>query len=181
MEKKLIYMGIAESDEFLLKKISKKYKIQALGLSKDDYDKKIGTLLGLNDFDNSKESNNCDIEEIQFILFTDFDRNIMKNFLLDLKKEGLIISHKAVQTQTNINWTLSYLLNHLSRERRLLIKFKNLGFYISHLRKIIDESNEDENLKILLNKALTFRNKKIEEKEIDNIIGEIEKYLQKYL
>ena len=180
MSKKLIYLGFSEEEKRILTELCKDFEIKARELKKEDYNEKIGYLLGIDNFKHNEDINKNDFSQIQFALFSDFDRDYMKRFLLELKERGLVISHKAVQTQKNIDWTLSYLLKHIEDERRLLIKFKNLGILVKKAQNLIEEDESKKDLKILLDRAYSLQNQVIDEKKLDKIREELSKYLQKF-
>lgn len=173
--KKLLAFGFDDDKKNLIKNSAEKFEIEARFLMTDDLGNSLGYLLGHKGFAAEKEKVSK-IEGLELIYFSDFDRDLLKTFLLDLKGKGLIISHKAVETKTNVNWTLYHLLRQIEKERILLIKFNKLGTLVKKGQdKLREGYNKD--LEKLIEEALELRKPPLKEEVLNRIISELEKIL----
>lgn len=168
MEKVLAY-GLNEERAEILKNSAKNFGIDFRILSDKDLDEKVGDLFQESDSSEAKGGN-------EFLIFSDFDRKKLRDFLLELKKNGVVINHKCVLTKTNSEWTLRYLINHIKDEHRMVSKFRTIGGYIQVAQKKLEENN-DLKLRILIDEAYKLKTMELDEERLDKVIGDFKKIL----
>nr|WP_281422266.1 DUF3783 domain-containing protein [Peptoniphilus ovalis] len=109
------------------------------------------------------------------MVFSNMDRNLLKDFLIALKNKGVTVEHKCVLTDTNKDWKFSYLMEHIKDEHRIVGKFRELGSYVKLAMDKLGES-EDAELKDIVDRALLNKNE-LNEERLDNSILELKKKL----
>lgn len=177
LEKKILVYGIDDKRD-IIKKVSNDFEIEAIFLDEKDLSQKIGYLMGLPEFTREEEEELK--EDLDFFIFSDFDREILKNFLVELNKLNALVPHKAVMTNTNKDWTLFYLIDHIKEEHEMVQKFRLLGTLVKKVKDIIDSGNDDENLKYAFEEALKLRGVELEMKSIDENLDRVREALKKY-
>ena len=59
-------------------------------------------------------------EDAEMLIMRGFDRSGMNSFLSDLKKKGIKIELKCVETETNSSWTLDKLYWEIKKENEVM-------------------------------------------------------------
>ncbi|WP_036729577.1 DUF3783 domain-containing protein [Peptoniphilus mikwangii] len=183
MDKRMLVYGFdVQSERFLkLIEIANNLGIETETVKYDDIDKKVGILMGV-EVDDTEYNSSCDeIGEIEFLLFSDFEREVLGKFAFEIKQEGIIIPHKAVITPTSKNWSFRYLISHIKDEHKIVNKYNELGRLIKKAQeKFEKENNNNNNLKEEIDFALSIRElKDISEKDIDERYNRLSKVIFK--
>lgn len=178
MDKKLLTYGFdiksPRYNEIL--NVSNKFNIDVKNIEESDLNQKVGYLMGLPGYEKSKEEKN-DKKDLEFLLFSDFDRSELSSFILELRKLGISIPHKSVITETTKDWDFKYLLEHIEVEHRTMQKFNALGEYVKKARSVL-EKEENKELENALNRALELtKMKDLTEKDIDVRFEELKNLL----
>lgn len=154
MKKKLLTYGFdlnsSKYNEIL--NVAKDFNIDVKNIEESDLNQKVGYLMGLADYDEVKEEHN-DKKDLEFLLFSDFDREDLSNFLITLRKLDISIPHKSVITKMTKDWTFKELLDHIEIEHRTMQKFNLLGQYVKKAREILGKE-ENKELEMAVDKAL---------------------------
>ncbi|WP_235860765.1 DUF3783 domain-containing protein [Peptoniphilus porci] len=115
-------------------------------------------------------------DENKLMVFSNFDRNILRYFLIALKNEGVMVDNKCVLTETNSDWTFEFLMEHIADEHRVVMKFKELGKLVKmSLDKL--EKEEDDELRDLVERAIENKNRELDEEKLDSAIEELKEKL----
>lgn len=176
-EKLLTYGFDLNSEKYQnLLKTAAIYNISVSQVHSYELGEKVGFLMGLPNYEPSSEK--LDFEkDIEFIIFSDFDRKILSLFLNSLKENNVYIPHKSVITETTKDWTFIELLNHIEIEHRVMQKFSILGEYIKSATNILKKQDNPE-LKSAIDSALLLKhNNNITEKDIDEKLNNFKKFL----
>lgn len=91
-------------------------------------------------------------EDFEYMLFVNIHDELLYNFLSEIKKEGVYIPHKAVLTETNKKWPLSYLMNENKEEHKVMSLYGQLRKAISVADGLL-EKTKDTQLKEVLDRA----------------------------
>lgn len=168
MEKKLLIYGFENDPERCNKicRIADKYNIKVENIMSEDIENKVGYLMGIYGYEKVAEKSDNKID-IQFMLFSDFDREILAKFLTDLRNEGITVPYKSVITETTKDWRFSYLLDHIQEEHRVMTKFNELGKYVKKAMEILQEEKNEE-LEFAVKSAMELTQRTdISEKDVD--------------
>ncbi len=168
MEKVLAY-GLDIDRANILNNSAKDFGIDVKILSDKDLDEKVGDLF-------QDSSSNEPQGGSEFLIFSDFDRNKLRDFLIDLKKNGIVVNHKCVLTKTNSEWTLRYLINHIKDEHRMVSKFRTIGGYVQVAQRKLEETG-DLKLKSLIDEAYKLRTEELDEERLDRLIVDFKRVL----
>nr|WP_239540951.1 DUF3783 domain-containing protein [Peptoniphilus gorbachii] len=110
------------------------------------------------------------------MVFSDFDRNILQDFLIALKKEGVMVDNKCVLTKTNADWTFAFLMGHIADEHRVVTKFRELGGLVKIALDRL-ENDRDDQLMDLVEKAIENKNRELDEEKLDSAIKDLREKL----
>lgn len=168
MEKKILTYGFDKDSERYKKilELSKKFNIDVIEASENELNEKVGYLMGLSEYEKSNKENSHN-KEIEFLMFSDFDRKKLSDFLVTLKNEGVTVPHKSVITKMTKDWSLIELLDHIEDEHRVMQKFNVLGKMVKDA-KIKLETEENKELELAVNSALELtKMKEVTEKDVD--------------
>lgn len=167
MKKVLVY-GLNKERSKIVEKIAKEFGIDLRFLTNDDLNEKVGDLF-------IGDGSNIEEDKRELLIFSDFDRIILREFLLKLKSNGVVVNHKCVLTDTNKDWTLDYLIGHIEDEHRMVMKFRKIGGYVQVAQKNLEET-KDLKLKMLVEEAMSLRNKELDEALLDKSIANFKEY-----
>lgn len=126
MKKKILIYGFKDKEKLnKIKNIADNLSIDIEELSDSDLSKTVGQLMNISNDEPSKfyKDQNVDTE---FMLFSDFDREILQKFVLDLRDENILVPHKSVVTKHNQSWQLGYLVDHIMDEHQVMQVFTKL-------------------------------------------------------
>ena len=112
--KKILLYGLEEEKTKITENVASEFGIEINKVAKEDMNKKVGELFDLDLRENSPVE-----DENKLMVFSDFDRNILQDFLIALKKEGVMVDHKCVLTETNAAWTFDFLMGHIADEHKI--------------------------------------------------------------
>lgn len=177
MDKKILVYGIDDKRD-VISEISKNFDIEVKFLDESDLSQKLGYLFGIDGFE--KEANENLTEDLDFFIFSDFDRELLREYLIELNKKNVLVPHKAVLTDTNKNWTLFYLMDHIKDEHEMVGKFRELGALVKRADVLIKENPEDLDLKFAFNEAMKLRGVELEMKSLDENLKRMKEALDKY-
>lgn len=169
--KKILLYGLEEEKTKITEKVANEFGIEINKIAKKDLDKKVGDLFNLDLTENDLVE-----DENKLMVFSDFDRNILQDFLIALKKEGVIVDHKCVLTKTNADWTFAFLMGHIADEHRVVMKFRELGGLVKIALDRL-ENDRDDQLMDLVEKAIENKNKELDEQKLDSAIKDLREKL----
>ncbi|MDU7114427.1 MAG: DUF3783 domain-containing protein [Peptoniphilus harei] len=169
--KKILLYGLEEEKTKITEKVASEFGIEINKIAKNDLEKKVGELFNLDLGENDLVE-----DENKLMVFSDFDRNILQDFLIALKKESVMVDHKCVLTETNADWTFAFLMGHIADEHRVVTKFRELGGLVKiALDKL--ENDRDDQLMDLVEKAIENKNRELDEEKLDSAIKELREKL----
>ncbi|MFR9276844.1 MAG: DUF3783 domain-containing protein [Peptoniphilus senegalensis] len=169
--KKILLYGLEEEKTKITEKVASEFGIEINKVAKEDMEKKVGDLFYLDLRENFPVE-----DENKLMVFSDFDRNILRDFLIALKKEGVMLDNKCVLTETNANWTFAFLLGHIADEHRVVTKFRKLGGLVKIALDRLEDDRDDQ-LMDLVEKAIENKNRELDEKKLDSAIKELREKL----
>ncbi|SHH46682.1 protein of unknown function [Anaerosphaera aminiphila DSM 21120] len=158
MDKKLLIYGF-NRDELKYNTIcetAKNYDIEVGEISYEDISQKVGTLMKFPGYER-EDKKAVEAPEIEFLLFSDFDREPLMSFLKDLREAGLAVPYKSVVTETSKDWEFSYLLEHIQEEHLVMTKFNELGKLVKRAQDVL-EKKESKNLRETLEYVIEIKN-----------------------
>lgn len=165
--KKILLYGLDSEKTKITEKVAREFDIELNKINKENLEEKVGNL-----FEENLKENNSVEDENKLMVFSDFDRNILRDFLIALKNEGVMIDNKCVLTKTNAEWTFGFLMGHIADEHRAVMKFRELGGLV---RIALDklEREMDPELMDLVDRAIENKNKELDEERLDKDIKDL--------
>lgn len=167
MEKILLYGFENYEKKDDLYSILKENNINLVEAGKDELCQSIGYILGLDGFEKNENEEEKDFNsKTNFMMFCDFTEKRLYEIIGDLKEKDIYIPHKAVLTETNKNWTLFYMINHIEEEHRLVMKYQNLCKCIKKAQEI-----KNPKLNVYIEEAEKLRvDKNLTEEKLDEML-----------
>ena len=169
--KKILLYGLETEKTKITENVASEFGIEINKVAKEDMNKKVGELFDLDLRENSPLE-----DENKLMVFSDFDRNILRDFLIALKKEGIMVDNKCVLTETNANWTFAFLMGHIADEHRVVTKFRELGGLVKIALDRLENDKDDE-LIDLVERAIENKNKELDEEKLDSAIKDLREKL----
>lgn len=169
--KKILLYGLEEEKTKITENVAREFGIEINKITKNNLDKKVGELFNLD-----LRKNEIEEGQDQLMVFSDFDRNILQDFLIALKKEGVMVDHKCVLTETNESWTFAFLMGHIRDEHRVVTKFRELGGLVKIALDRLEDDKDDE-LMDLVERAIENKNKELDEQKLDSAIKDLREKL----
>ena len=169
--KKILLYGLEEEKTKITENVANEFGIEINKIAKKDLDKKVGDLFNLDLGENDLVE-----DENKLMVFSDFDRNILQDFLIALKKEGVMVDHKCVLTKTNADWTFAFLMGHIADEHRVVTKFRELGGLVKIALDRL-ENDRDDQLMDLVERAIENKNRELDEEKLDSAIKDLREKL----
>lgn len=169
--KKILLYGLEEEKTKITEKVASEFGIEINKIAKNDLEKKVGELFNLDLGENDLVE-----DENNLMVFSDFDRNILQDFLIALKKEGVMVDHKCVLTETNADWTFAFLMGHIADEHRVVMKFRELGGLVKIALDRL-ENDRDDQLMDLVERAIENKNRELDEGKLDSAIKDLREKL----
>lgn len=169
--KKILLYGLEEEKTRITENVAREFGIEINKIAKNNLDKKVGEL-----FDLDLTENDLVEDENKLMVFSDFDRNILQDFLIALKKEGVTVDHKCVLTETNVAWTFDFLMGHIADEHRVVTKFRELGGLVKIALDRLEDDKDDE-LMDLVERAIENKNRELDEEKLDSAIKDLREKL----
>lgn len=123
-------------------------------IKEDQVGQKVGYLAELEGFKKDMQAVAKKAEEVELILFVNFEEEKLIEVLKELKKEGLYFPHKAGITDTSKDWEFNYLLSHIQKENEMVVAYSNLSRDVNYIRKKTDLC--DEELERLMKEAESY-------------------------
>ena len=165
--KKILLYGLDSEKTKITEKVAKEFDIELNKINKENLEEKVGNL-----FEKNLKENNSVEDENKLMVFSDFDRNILRDFLIALKNEGVMVDNKCVLTKTNAEWTFAFLMGHIADEHRAVMKFRELGGLV---RIALDklEREMDPELMDLVDRAIENKNRELDEERLDKDIKDL--------
>lgn len=165
--KKILLYGLDSEKTKITEKVAEKFEIQINKINKENLEEKVGELFNLD-----LRENNPVEDENKLMVFSDFDRNILRDFLIALKNEGVMLDNKCVLTKTNREWTFGFLMGHIADEHRVVMKFRELGGLVKMALDKLDKEMDPE-LMDLVDRAIENKNKELDEERLDKDIKDL--------
>ena len=154
MDKKILLYGFKDDDRLAeIKKSAANLGIDIKKLDESDLKKTIGELMDLGNFDPSQVYEDQEVDT-EFILFSDFDREILQKFVLDLRKKEINVPHKSVVTDHNKTWQLGYLVDHIMEEHQVMQVFSKLKALMGQAKEKYLAS-KDQKIKAAMDYVMT--------------------------
>lgn len=169
--KKILLYGLEKEKTKITENVASEFGIEINKIAKNDLEKKVGELFNLDLGENDLVE-----DENKLMVFSDFDRNILQDFLIALKKEGVMVDNKCVLTKTNADWTFAFLMGHIADEHRVVTKFRELGGLVKIALDRL-ENDRDDQLMDLVERAIENKNRELDEKKLDSAIKELREKL----
>lgn len=169
--KKILLYGLDSEKTKITEKVAEKFEIQINKINKENLEEKVGELFNLD-----LRENNPVEDENKLMVFSDFDRNILRDFLMALKNEGVMLDNKCVLTKTNREWTFGFLMGHIADEHRVVMKFRELGGLVKMALDKLDKEMDPE-LMDIVERAIENKNRELDEEKIDADIRDLKEKL----
>lgn len=169
--KKILLYGLDSEKTKITEKVAEKFEIQINKINKENLEEKVGELFNLD-----LRENNPVEDENKLMVFSDFDRNILRDFLMALKNEGVMLDNKCVLTKTNREWTFGFLMGHIADEHRVVMKFRELGGLVKMALDKLDKEM-DPKLMDIVERAIENKNRELDEEKIDADIRDLKEKL----
>lgn len=169
--KKILLYGLDSEKTKITEKVAEKFEIQINKINKENLEEKVGELFNLD-----LRENNPVEDENKLMVFSDFDRNILRDFLIALKNEGIMLDNKCVLTKTNREWTFGFLMSHIADEHRVVMKFRELGGLVKMALDKLDKEM-DPKLMDIVERAIENKNRELDEEKIDADIRDLKEKL----
>ncbi len=157
MDKKILLYGFEGSRFENIKNLAKEYDFEIVLADERDLNKRVGEIFDLDYIEGDKIYKGEDVET-EFILFSDFDRNILRNFLTDLRSGEITVNHKSVVTKHTVNWDLGYLIAHIIDEHQVVAAAEELNALMRQAKEYLNEEDNEE-IQEAVNYALTLNQK----------------------
>ncbi|MBS6534206.1 DUF3783 domain-containing protein [Peptoniphilus harei] len=165
--KKILLYGLDSEKTKITEEVASEFGIELNKINKDNLEEKVGKL-----FEEDLRKNEGLEAEEKLMVFSDMDREELRDFLLSLKEKGVMVDHKCVLTKTNAEWTFGFLMGHIADEHRVVTKFRELGGLVKiALDKL--EKEADQDLKNLVDRAMENRDRELDEERIDKDIRDL--------
>lgn len=165
--KKILLYGLDSEKTKITEEVASEFGIELNKINKDNLEEKVGKL-----FEEDLRKNEGLEAEEKLMVFSDMDREELRDFLLGLKGKGVMVDHKCVLTKTNAEWTFGFLMGHIADEHRVVTKFRELGGLVKiALDKL--EKEADQELKGLVDRAMENRDRELDEERIDKDIRDL--------
>lgn len=155
MKKELLFFGFNDERKQKLIQIAQEFEIETKEILQTDLGQKVGFLFALEGYER-QEAKEEKIEGVEFIIFSDFDRDELRNYLVKLKENEIVVPYKSVITETSKDWTISYLIDHIKDEHEVVNMYNELGKLIKEAQTQLDK-NHDAKLNDALEYALSIR------------------------
>ncbi|MDU6743932.1 DUF3783 domain-containing protein [Peptoniphilus harei] len=165
--KKILLYGLDSEKTKITEEVASEFGIELNKINKENLEEKVGKL-----FEEDLSKNEGLEAEEELMVFSDMDREELRDFLLGLKVKGVMVDHKCVLTKTNAEWTFGFLMGHIADEHRVVTKFRELGGLVKiALDKL--EKGADQDLKKLVDRAMENRDRELYEERIDKDIRDL--------
>lgn len=165
--KKILLYGLDSEKTKITEEVASEFGIELNKINKENLEEKVGKL-----FEEDLSKNEGLETEEKLMVFSDMDREELRDFLLGLKSKGVMVDHKCVLTKTNAEWTFGFLMGHIADEHRVVTKFRELGGLVKiALDKL--EKEADQDLKKLVDRAMENRDRELDEERIDKDIRDL--------
>lgn len=151
MAKVLLYNIDKDYDLEKFELLAMKNNVKIIRAEKEDNDQYVGYLLGHEGYEkrDAKLEDDPSID-FPFILFENFERNQLFDFLDQMRENGLAIQHKAGETENNVKWTLRELLIENNREAKMMGLIHRINSLVEKALALKDQHGEDEKLAKLI-------------------------------
>lgn len=178
MNKKILSYGMTKERLNKLIEIASEEGIEIIIAKDEDLGQKTGYLLGMEGFEKEEVKTPAHIDA-EYILLKGFTNEELNYFLQRQREENLIVPHKSVLTDNSKNWTLSYLINHIMGEHKVMMiwdKLKQLVKIATEVQNIKKDDKLEELLEGATN-VLTDRN--MTEESLREAYNNLYMYLEK--
>lgn len=145
MEKKILVYGVYDDRLYNLKSHISDFGYSIVEVPFDCANSLVKDLVDGNF--NEKNSTKIDME---FLLFVNIKDDELYNFLAKLRENKLYFPHKAILTQTNMNWSLIKLLSENKEEHAVMTVYGNLRRALALAEKFKKENKCDKDLEELV-------------------------------
>ncbi|MDU5535427.1 MAG: DUF3783 domain-containing protein [Anaerococcus sp.] len=157
MAKVLLYNVNENYDIEKFELLAIKNKVQIIRAEKEDSDQYIGYLLGYDGFKKRDTQLEMDPDlDFPFILFVNFDRDQLFEFLDQMRENGLAIQHKAGETENNVKWTLRELLIENDREGKMMGLIHKINSLVERASFLKKQYGEDKKLAELIDEMQAY-------------------------
>jgi hypothetical protein len=126
--KAIILYGFDKNDEKIIKDIGREFNVSNFKIIKNHMtEMKIKDILSGNSGEQLKKQDNVYFLNEKVILFNDLTDKQINGIMRELKIKIESTPILAVVTETSVNWSFKYLLNHLLQERAWFKKNKEVS------------------------------------------------------
>ena len=169
--KKILLYGLDSEKTKITEGVASEFGIELNKINKENLEEKVGKL-----FEEDLSKNEGLEAEEELMVFSDMDREELRDFLLGLKGKGVMVDHKCVLTKTNAEWTFGFLMGHIADEHRVVTKFRELGGLVKIALDRLEDDRDDQ-LMDLVEKAIENKNRELDEEKLDSAIKELREKL----
>ncbi|MDO5041432.1 MAG: DUF3783 domain-containing protein [Peptoniphilus sp.] len=158
MDKKILLYGFEGNRFEGIKNLAAEYDFEIISAGESDLKKRVGEIFALDYVSEEDKVYKDEDVETEFILFSDFDRTILRNFITDLRSREMVVNHKSVVTKHTVNWELGYLIAHIMDEHQVVSAVEELNGLMRKAKEYLNEEDNEE-IQEAVNYALSLNQK----------------------
>ena len=115
----VLLFNIEAKKAIAIKNLCRNLYLDYREIAPEDFGRTLGFLLGLTDDSSTKHESGFDEE---MLYFSEFSSGMLDIFLAQLRRQKCPVALKAVQTETNLQFTACELYRELSAEREAIAR-----------------------------------------------------------
>lgn len=140
----IILFNACDIEKEKLKNLCENENVRLKLIEMEDIEQKVGYLAEIEGYEKIELKGEYIKEfDFTFAFFKDFEEKDLFAFMDKMRKNEIIIEHKAGITPTNIDWTLKYLLEENDQEHKTMQIVEEINKYLEKASKIKKESGEE--------------------------------------
>lgn len=174
-KKKLLIYGIKGDRLETFERISFSYGYEIREIEDFELDFKVKDLLAdkVNSRPDDYEFVDDFGEDFEYMLLVNIHDEELYKFLEELKADGVYIPHKAVLTQTNINWPLRHLMKENMEEHKVMSVYGQLRRILPVAHSLAEKTDDTLIKQILIEAEDYFHPREFEFEELRDIYNKL--------
>lgn len=178
MNKKILSYGMANERLNKLLEIASEEGIEIIIAKDEDLGQKTGYLLGMEGFEKEESPTPSHIDT-EYILLKGFTNEDLNYFLQRQREENLIVPHKSVLTDNSKNWTLSYLIDHIMGEHKVMMIWEKLKQLVKIATEVQNLKKDDKLEELLEGATNVLKDRNMTEESLREAYNNLYMYLEK--
>lgn len=183
-DKRLLFIyGIKNDRLEIIERVAFAHGFGVREIGEEQLDWKVSDILdGQGEPDDGVRSSNITFDDdFEYMLFVNIHDELLYNFLEEIKKEGVYVPHKAVLTETNKNWPLSYLMNENKEEHKVMSLYSQLRKVMGVGQGLIEKTHDEELIGIMEEAQDYFHPREFEFEELRDIYNRLAQKINELL